>query len=274
VEDKLLIVITWNVARRKTKVKDQVAYLVSQSPDVIALQEVTPAVLDRMKPQLFTAGWRFQVDSLTAANSKKSNRSYGVLIASRTATFEAAQADVPWPEKVLTRLINSSQGQILFTTAYIPPGSSNGWTKIETIEGVVSHKLGVKGKSRILCGDFNCPQIETKKEEVVTWAQVISDKGIRTKKRIRNGDGIRWDAAERSLFLDLSKDGMKDVFRQLHGFEREASSWHFRNKGRDIPRRFDHMFSDIPAISCDYDHKPRLEGLSDHAPLICRFRTS
>ncbi|HIE84246.1 MAG TPA: hypothetical protein EYQ00_10555 [Dehalococcoidia bacterium] len=265
-------ILTWNIARRKSRATSQVEYVVEQSVDVVALQEVTPAYLAIVQPLLRDAGFEYQAHSLPSTNDGRSNRSYGVLLASKSGLTDCDQARIPWQEKALTRLIDSPKGKIVFTTAYIPPGSSNGWIKIDTIEGVVAHKLAFKGRLRILCGDFNCPKSESTDGEIVTWAQVESEGGTRTKKRIRGGDGNRWDAAERSLFTTLAEDGMNDVFRRVHGFKRQASSWHLMNRGREFPRRFDHCFSNIAAISCDYGHEPRIAGLSDHAPLITRFR--
>ena len=43
---------------------------------------------------------------------------------------------------------------------HIPPGSSNGWMKIETLEAVSVVVAEVSGSPTILCGDFNTPHME------------------------------------------------------------------------------------------------------------------
>jgi exonuclease III len=66
--------------------------------------------------------------------------------------------------------------------------------------------------------------------------------------------------------IELADLGLVDVYRSLHGFG-DAYSWVLRRKGREVRRRFDHVFSDLRVSSCEYDHAPRLEGLSDHSVL-------
>ena len=54
--------------------------------------------------------------------------------------------------------------KINFHTTHIPPGSSNGWIKIETLEGIYKRIEELKNELNILCGDFNTPKDENPKE--------------------------------------------------------------------------------------------------------------
>jgi exodeoxyribonuclease III len=66
----------------------------------------------------------------------------------------------------------------------------------------------------------------------------------------------------------LEKSGMSDAFRYIHGDER-AYSW-FSHEGNGY--RYDHTWTSqelLPMLqSCDYAHGPRLDRISDHAPMI------
>lgn len=73
-------------------------------------------------------------------------------------------------------------------------------------------------------------------------------------------------SAELNILKGLGHLGMRDVFREQHGYgdlEVEDTSWQ--------SKRFDHIFAsdDLPATSCLYNHS----GLecSDHAPIIAEF---
>ena len=263
--------VSWNVAHRTSKTPQQCDYFLSKSPDVIALQEVTPKYLDRVEPLLSEMGYTGIASSLHSQKGLPLNRSYGVLIASKLPMKVGVQIDLPWSEKSLTVTINPGEEEVNLTTGYIPPGSTNVWAKIDNIEALVA---GLRSTRTILCGDFNCPQAELSDGTIVTWGQRIkSDGRIKQKRRLRGGDGLRWDSAERSLFTDLADRGLVDVYRSLHGFG-DAYSWVLRRKGSEVRRRFDHVFSDLSVSSCEYDHAPRLEGLSDHAALSVDFEIS
>lgn len=260
--------ITWNVAHRTSRITEQFNYLVGKTPDVIALQEVTTKYLKAIRPLLSVEGFTHIESSLKDTLGLPANRSYGVLIASKLPMKVSDRIEMPWSEKSLSVVLGLDEGEINLTTAYIPPGSTNGWAKIENIEALVA---GLPLKRTILCGDFNCPQSELPDGTIVTWAQKIdSDGHVKQKRRLRGGDGQRWDAAERSLFNDLAESGLVDVYRGLHRAG-DAYSWVLARKGKEIRRRFDHVFSDLSVSICEYDHAPRLKGLSDHSMLKTEF---
>jgi hypothetical protein len=59
-------------------------------------------------------------------------------------------------------------------TTHIPPGVTNGWTKIEMLAGVYRELAHPSVIPRMLCGDFNTPQLELPTGEVMTWGQRIN----------------------------------------------------------------------------------------------------
>ena len=84
--------------------------------------------------------------------------------------------------------------------------------------------------------------------------EVGVDWEIRTRGRFRGGAGARWDAAERNVCLGLAEYGLRDVFRDLHGYRREAYSWVLERGGNEVRRRFDHVFASaaLQTVACEY----------------------
>jgi exonuclease III len=177
---------------------------------------------------------------------------------------------VPWPERILGVQGN---GISIFTT-YIPPGSSHGWKKIKTLEGLYIGLATASKGPRILCGDFNTPQLERSSGQIITWGQRIRDDDqVVLKRRWRGGTGQRWDEGERNILQGLSRFDLADVYRMLHGYQREDFSWYTKRKGVIRGRRFDHVFASalLKPLSCTYIHSLREAGLSDHSPIEVVF---
>ena len=191
--------LSWNVAHRKSWAA-QVDAILSRAPDLIALQEVTARTVLSIWGALNANGFPFVLHSCTRelAPDDCGARAYGELIASRWPMHRIADEDcgMPWPERLLSAVIDAPCGAVELHTAYIPPGSSNGWTKVETFEGIYRRLARPSALPRILCGDFNTPQIERADGRVVTWGECIGDDDAI--KVDHESDG-RWDQAERSV---------------------------------------------------------------------------
>jgi exonuclease III len=268
--------MSWNVGRRVGRLPDQIEALKKLQPDVVALQEVTPSTASLFFKVLPTIGLYNIADSFSLAQDKeilKGPRHYGELIAScwPLSSILPTRFRIPWPERILSVEINSPVGLIECHTTHIPPGASNGWIKIETLEGIYNCLAIANTKLRILCGDFNTPKDETQDGQFVTWAE----------RRKKNGEivpvlnrGKRWDAAERNVLLGLKEFDLSDVYRSLYGYTVQDYSWYTNNKGVRIGRRFDHVYASqaLNPVSCRYLGSLREEGLSDHSPIEVEFR--
>jgi len=275
-----LKLISWNTAHRTRTLPEQVEALLERSPDIVALQEVTVSTRDLLAHGLAEGGlghFACSLDSPPAAETRGGPRRYGVAIASRYPLEcpTGLGLPVPWPEKTLSCRVSSPFGGVEVHTAHVPPGASNGWIKIETFEGI---HAGLTGRPpaghRLLCGDFNSPKEEHPDGTVVAWGQRRQPNGeLVAKRSIRGRPGERWPRAERSVLLGLQAYDLTDVFRALHGYEREAASWVLKRKDKRFPRRFDHVFASasLGARSCEYLHGCREAGLSDHAMLEAVF---
>ncbi len=269
--------ISWNVAGRLRVATRQAQWLLAHEPDVIALQDVTASTRDALLASFAGTALIHSVDTVPHNPGSRRVRRTGLLIVSRFPLVQVMlrAGNPPWPERILaSRVALAPTIPLHLITAYIPPGSSNSWIKVETLEALYDHVFCLRSPLAIVAGDLNSPQKETSTGRVITWAQVLADKGEAIGKSIFRGrPGGRWDRAERSILEGLPALGYRDVFRDIHGYDRRTFSWsHERNSGT-IKRRFDHLFASegLRCKSCEYLHAPRQEGLSDHSPMVAVF---
>jgi exonuclease III len=271
---------SWNTAGRAIRLEGQLQALIQKKPEVIALQEVTLRTLQGLRLGLEKAGY-WVVNSFDLAKDLqllKGPRRYGELIACKwqLTPLSPLGFQIPWPERMLSAILESPWGQIELHSTHIPPGVSNHWIKIETLEGICTHLMHPAIRPRVLCGDFNTPQAERPDGEVITWGQQIgldSSLSIRKGKRQDKEDFLRWDRGERNVLTGLAEFDLPDVFRMLHGYDVQEFSWYWHGKWRQIGRRYDHIFSSrsLHAVRCGYLHDWRQKGLSDHAPIDAYF---
>jgi exonuclease III len=154
-------------------------------------------------------------------------------------------------------------------TAHVPPGSSNGWLKVDTFRGIYRRLACPSLIPRVLCGDFNSPQRESVDGKVITWGQHEVGGQSVYRGTFRGGTGMDWDAAERSVLEGLAEFDLIDAFRTLHGYGVQEYSWYLKRKGVQVGRRFDHIFASrhFNVRACRYVHELRASGLSDHSPI-------
>jgi exonuclease III len=245
--------ITWNVARRVTRLAEQAASLAGREPDVVALQEITRRTWPLWREALAAAGLGH------AAWSTEGPRRMGVLLAARTEMTEAAPLPVPWPQTALAREVAG----VVVHTVHVP-NAANGWIKIETLEAVRAGLAAGSG-ARVLCGDLNTPRRESPDASVMSFAR--DSRG-----RLRSERGERWDRGELGVVPGLAELGFADALRSLHGYGKPERSWTFADgKGG---WRLDHVFAsaELEVLAAGYHHDWRAAGLSDHAPLEVDLR--
>ena len=272
--------LTWNTAKRLKYVYDQVNLIQQTNPDIVALQEVITSS-DKKFKRLLASHYPYIASSFdlapdTSVLTKK--RMFGQIIASKfpLQPEDPNKLDIPWQERVLSINVLHHKGTIEFHNAYIPPGSTNRWKKIETLEGIYKCLAIQTNTKRILCGDFNTPQEELLKYGIVTFAQKINKIGVpKLKEIIRGGSRERWDKGERNILEGLREYNLLDSYRQIHQIPKKAYSFELVRKGRIVAqRRYDHFFSskELNTKSAEYLHQFRKNRLSDHSPLEVIFK--
>jgi len=254
--------VTWNV-RNGGRPAPQADRLSKIEPDVIALQEIQTSTAGPWADSLERYGYIVE----TTADLIGEQR-YGVLVASKwpIERLPTRGVEVPYPARFMSALVSpATVPPFELHCTHVPDGSGHGWRKVEHFEGLYRHLVRPSERSRILCGDFNSPRAEWPDSTVVTWAE--EEDGH----KLRRDRGQRWDAAERSILLGLEPFGLRDAFRECHGYGRADSedqkSW-FTRDGRG--RRFDHVLAPPhwAVEHAEYLHEWRRQGLSDHAPLL------
>jgi exonuclease III len=275
---EILIVrlLTWNLNGRR-RIDGQVSAIAARNPHILALQELTLTSVLLFRAALADVGFPHVTDSFAFSTSwhPVGPRRYGLLIASRhPQNPHASSPIVPWPERLLSTQVATPQGPITIHTTHIPPGSSNGWIKVEMLEAVATVVAAPCATPQILCGDFNVPQAELPDGRIVTWAEhMTADGSTRPRARKFGADARRWDAAERTIMVGGRDRVLVDAYRALHGYGRQEFSWFLKRRALRIGRRFDHVFCsrELRILRCEYLHDVRESGLSDHSALEFDF---
>jgi exonuclease III len=252
--------ISWNVAKRVTRLAEQAAALAGREPDVVALQEVNARTWPLWRAALETIGLPWAACSLDGADPARepaSRRRGGVLLAAREPLRPAQRLELPRPETTLAAEIDG----VVVHTVHVP-NAANGWVKVDTLAAVREGLAGGAGP-RIVCGDLNTPRRESPDGAVMSFARDSSG-------RLREERGDRWDAGELGVVPGLRDIGFADAFRTLHGYAEKSPSWTWRQiAGHTGGYRIDHVFTseELRPVSAVYHHDWRDAGLSDHAAL-------
>jgi exonuclease III len=254
------------VAGRIALLPAQAQALAGAQPDLVSLQEVTAGSLPGWRAALAEAGMQ-SLASLgpdrDPAESRGARR-YGVLAAARWPLRPLEPIGAPWPERVLSVLVQAPGAKLELHGAYVPQ-AANGWVKVETLEALHDALARPGDRPRILCGDLNTPRTETVDGRIATFAQ------RRVGARPMPERGERWDLAERRILTALADRGIVDVFRLLNGYEARDLSWLWPGHGGGY--RLDHALASesLRPTACCYRHDWRAAGLSDHSALQVDF---
>jgi exodeoxyribonuclease-3 len=250
-------VITWNVAGRVARQREQAEVIEAGDADVVALQEVTVRTLPLWRTAFEAMGFTACETTLDGAPRAAGRRLLGVLTASREPLHRLpAPADIPWAERILCCML----GEVEIVNVHSPIAPAPELAKVRTHEAVAAYLSGTRAHARVLCGDLNTPRRELPDGDVVTFAYDSA-------RRLRPQRGERWDRAERALVHGLREHGWVDAFRALHGYGERHASWTFPDDRGGW--RLDHVLVDhLRPVASAYAHDWRRAGLSDHSALV------
>ena len=261
----MIRLITWNVARRTTRLVDQATALAEREPDVVALQEVTRKTLPLWRHAFELMGLSHVRASAVNgdATGRASARGMVVMIASRVAVEKVDHPlPVPRRESALSVLALASSGPLEVHCVHVP-NAANGWVKVETLEALRRGLRTPCRAPRVLCGDLNTPRRELPEGTTLSFA--CDSRG-----RLRPDRGPEWDAAELGVVPGLRDLGYRDAYRTLHGYQSRSPSWTWKTiAGHNGGWRLDHTFISPHLLprACHYHHEWREHGLSDHSAL-------
>jgi endonuclease/exonuclease/phosphatase family metal-dependent hydrolase len=259
------IVVSWNVAGRVRSVAEQAAAVGSVDADVVALQEVRASAYAAWRDALIGLGYPHVVATLSDATVRaQPERRLGVLVAARTPLKpQPPLQTLPWPERHLAVRTALDDAPVELHVLHSPISQKAGAVKVRTLEAMFAHLAPPSPLPRVLVGDLNTPQYESREGEVRTFARTRSG-------RIRPDYGERHDAAELALIVGLRAHGYVDAFRAVNGYEARDRSWMYAH-GR-MGYRLDHVIvRRLEPQACAYVHAWREERLSDHSGIWARL---
>jgi exonuclease III len=253
-----VLLVSWNVAGRKSRLQEQADRVLGVDPDLVCLQEVTPLTSDGWAERLADAGLTATVAPLP--RSREGSRPLAVMTAARGSIEVLAVEAVPWPERVLA----VRAGALEVVNVHSPISPKPGLAKVLTHEAVFRH-LATGSGPRVVLGDLNTPRREHPDGSIWTFARDRYG-------RLREDRGERWDAAETALIRGLERRGFRDAFRALNGFESKEPTWEWPRWGGGY--RLDHLIAsaEVTVTACSYRHDWRRDDkLSDHSALVAEL---
>jgi exonuclease III len=256
-----VLLLSWNVQGKLTRLPDQVTRVAELAPDVVCLQEVTVKGAPFWEHALTELGFTSIAHPEPWPRDELRKRRLAVLTAAREPIAASPVAGVPWPERALSaRFADGFE----LVNAHSPISPTPGLVKVRTHEALFAHLSAAADHPRALCGDLNTPRREHADGSVWTFARDRYG-------RLREDRGERWDVAESALIRGLEPYGFRDAFRSLNGFASKEPSWEWPRWGGGW--RLDHLVvsSEVDVQACRYAHDWRREGLSDHSPLIAEL---
>jgi exonuclease III len=251
-------VLTWNVAGRVREIQRQLDVVTAEAWDVVCLQEITPTTRGLWFDALTAAGMHVAVSAYPV--EPRGSRRLAVLIASSEPLQPVAVEGLPWPERHLAVRTRLDDVDTEVHTLHAPLSGKPDQVKVRTLEGLFAALTADEDVPRVVTGDFNTPQYESRDGDVQSFARTRGG-------NIRPLYGERHDRAELLLVQELPRRGWSDAFRALHGYERRDRSYMFA--GRKFGWRLDHIVASAPfsPVACEYIHTWREDGMSDHSAM-------
>jgi endonuclease/exonuclease/phosphatase family metal-dependent hydrolase len=224
---------------------------------VLCLQEITPTTAPAWLADLEGAGLHVAISAWPARPERV--RRLGVLIAGVQPITIAPIEGFPWPERHLAAVVRVAGMPTTVHSVHAPLSSKPDRVKVFTLERLFEIAVS-EPAPRIIAGDLNTPQYESREGEISTFARDRA--GL-----LRPDRDERHDRAELGLIAGLPAAGWTDAFRSLHGYGRRDRSWTYPS--RPFGYRLDHVLASphFRPLACDYLHDWRAEGLSDHSPV-------
>lgn len=283
-----MLILSWNVHFQSLsgQLDNVVEAIRSARPDVVTLQEVKTSLADDMALRLADIGlvhahWSGKKAPPTAMRKlppirRLKRKIYQCLIASRwpmKASGNRWRRRAPFPELLARATVSLPDEQdIDVFTAHIPNGSGHGWRKIDTFTVLSATLRRALDVPRILTGDFNEPKRFRQSGQIVPFGEKIHEDGGTSIRGWKTQFGVRRRNMERangvrSVLAGASQHGLRDAYRDLHGFETATPVTHYTT--RKNPRSFDHTFVSrhFEVVDCGYYHEWRKQGWSDHSAM-------
>ncbi len=251
-------IATWNVNSLKVRLPHVLAWLESERPDVLALQE-TKLVDDNFPAQAFReAGYQ-----VVFAGQKTYN---GVALATLAPATEVI-TDVPDLDDPARRILGATVAGVRVLNLYVVNGQEVGSDKYEhklhwlkRVTAHVAHELAAHERF-VVVGDFNIAPDDRDVHDPAAWHEKIL-----------------CSTPEREALRKILDLGLADTFRLFEQAEGQFSWWDYRAAAfrRNMGLRIDLILANGALAGtcsrCWIDTAPRkLERPSDHTPVVAEF---
>ena len=251
-------IATWNVNSLRVRLPHVLDWLMSEKPDVLAIQET------KMTDEVFPAMEFTEIGYQAIYSGQKTYNGVATLSVKPAQMITTELPDYPDPQK---RILGVLADEVCVLNLYVPNGSevdSHKYIyKLDWLSHLQSYTRTILNKYEkcILLGDFNIAPADEDVHDPNEWAGKIlcSDK-------------------ERQAFYNLTDAGLTDCFR-LFPQEKDSYSWwdyraaaFRRNRGLRIDLILASTALADQCKHCYIDRGPRiLERPSDHTPVIAEF---
>jgi len=252
-------IASWNVNSLKVRLPQLLAWLETEHPDIVCLQETKLEDGSFPTHELQAAGYRS-----VFAGQKTYN---GVALLTRESPSDVVVGNPSLQDEQM-RLLTATVRGICVVCVYVPNGQTVGSEKyvykiawLDALRRWISECLR-RNPNLVLAGDFNIAPEDRDVHDPIAWAGQIlcSD-------------------AERAAYRALLDLGLHDSFRLFEQAEKSFSWWDYRMLGfqRNRGLRIDHILLSSPlANRCTAAGISRemrkLERPSDHAPVNAELR--
>lgn len=251
-------IATWNVNSLKVRLEHVLAWLESERPDVLALQE-TKSTDENFPADDFEAlGYH-----VTFTGQKSYN---GVALISRSRPKDIIM-DVAGLHDADRRIVSATFGNTRVLNLYVVNGQEVGSDKyahkLHWLDKVTEHvqRELAEHERFVVVGDFNIAPDDRDVWDVAEWK-----------------DKILCSVPEREALQRLLDLGLSDEFRQFDDRDKQFSWWDYRGGGfqRGFGLRIDLILASealrAACSRCWIDDAPRrLERPSDHTPVVAEF---
>ena len=253
-----MLVLTWNIQKQVRKAEAIATAIATLEPDIVTLQEVRQSAIATLENHLARVGLVHALPSLEGGK--------GNLVVSRwplhahAPGWAGAPPALPFPELLTGAFVDTPPGQLELITAHMPNGSGHGEKKVAHFRALAAYLRARTPGPCVVTGDFNSPQSESEDGVVVCFGGKFKNRGQ------------AWEDAEQAIISGMPTFGMRDVFREKHGYAGAAGAA-YSHETRTHRRRFDHIFASqgLMATDIQYEMSWLERELSDHAALWARF---
>lgn len=277
--------LSWNVDQlgASKRIEAVARAIGSEKPDVITLQEVLSTDASEVAGALRGYGLEhvWHSHDPPPCSDREVVKKYHCVIASRWPLTgppggDTWRATAPFPETLGRVVVRAPTGDIDVFTAHIPHGSGHRWKKIDTFETFARALRRATDSPRVLTGDFNEPKKFLSSGQLLTFAgeHVDADGSLSIPRKMwRKRPLADWSRGVRAVLADTSRHGLRDAYRELHGFAVATPVTHRVTRGKG-PRCIDHTFVSrhFEVVECGYHHEWRRERRSDHSAMWTKLR--